>query len=108
MTWQQFAADASPWVAKVTFFTAVAFILGYTILAPWWRRSIGWTLVLLDFVIAVLLVPDMLRLLLGINVTGSEFWTFTTLGAIAAVPLIITWRFILLARAQWRGRKGEP
>jgi hypothetical protein len=24
------------------------------------------------------------------------------------VPLIITWRFILLARAQWRGRKGEP
>jgi hypothetical protein len=103
--WQQFALEATPWVAKVTFFAALGFIAGYSVLARWWRTSIGWTIVLLDLVIAVLLIPDMLLELFGINVTGDEFWTLFVLIAIACVPLIIAWRFTILARAQWRHRK---
>jgi hypothetical protein len=103
--WQQFALEATPWVTKVTFFSAIAFVAGYSLLAPWWRRSIGWTIVLLDLVIAVLLLPDMLLDLLGIDVEGSEFWTLFVLAVIACVPLIIAWRFVILARAQWKHRK---
>jgi hypothetical protein len=98
--WAEWGAEVAPYVAEAAFFSAVAFIAAYTILAKWWQTSLGITIVLLDLMIAVTLFPDILSSLFGVSVAGSEAFTFTTLGAIAAVPVIIAWRFAILLRAQ--------
>jgi hypothetical protein len=105
--WETFVVAVTPYVAEAAFFAGVAFIAAYTLLAKWWKTPVGVSIVLLDLMIALILLPDMLLYLLDINVTGSEFWTFLVLGALAAVPVIIMWRLVILVRLQLRGRDGE-
>ena len=105
--WEEWVQQVTPYVAEAAFFSGIGFIVAYTFLARWWRSSIGITIVLLDLMIALVLLPDILLYLFRVSVAGSEFWTFLVLGAFAAVPLIILWRFCILLRAQLHGRDRE-
>lgn len=104
--WQAFVIAVTPYVAESAFFAGLLFIAAYSLLAKWWSTPVGITIVLLDLMIDLVLLPDMLLYLFGVNVTGSEFWTFLVLGAIAAVPLIILWRLAILLKVQL-GHRGR-
>lgn len=103
--WEQFALSAAPYVAEAAFAAALLFIVAYTILTRWYTSSIGITIVLLDLMICVTLLPGVLQYVFHVSVTGSEFWTFLSLGAVAAVPLIIMWRLVILLQVQLRHRE---
>ena len=108
--WEAFAREASPYVTGAAFFAGLLFVATYTALARWWKSPLGITIVLLDLMISLALLPGMLALVFGVGVAGSEFWTLLTLAALAGVPVIIMWRLGILVKAQLghHDSKDEP
>jgi hypothetical protein len=92
-------ADA---VVIFSFCAAMLFIVGYTLLAPWWESAIGWARISLDFGIAMALSPSIIHLLFGIRVEGSNFFYWYTVVTVFFVGCISLWNLVLLARIQFR------
>jgi hypothetical protein len=106
MTWQQFVADYGQIITTVAFFAAIAFIILYTVLAAWWRSSLGRSIVALDAAVALTVAPSVLHFLFGVTSLQSETFAYFTLGAFTCIPLIIVWRGWMLWRLQVGSRKG--
>ncbi len=91
-------ADPAAWIVSLLF------IVVYTLLQPWWRHTLGITLVWLDAIINLVLPPAMLSLVFGIN---AETFCFALFGVIifSMVPLAILLRTLILCRvSHWRFR----
>lgn len=89
------------------FWSAIAFIVGYTALAPWWRSAIGWARVSLDFGIALALSPTLIHLLFGIRVEDDIVFAWYQIGAICFVGLVSLWNLVLVIRLQVSGHWGN-
>lgn len=87
----------------VSFIASAVFILGYSMLAPWWRYAVGRTVVSLDFGIMLALLPGMLRVWFGVRVTSAFFaWYYCfSLLLLAGITL---WRLYAIYRLQQQGR----
>ena len=79
------------------FWAALIFISTYTVLAPWWRTSIGRTIVAMDAGIMLTLLPAVLHLYLGVS-EGSPSYAWFTLCAFLLVPSSILWRTWVMVR----------
>lgn len=79
--------------------SGLAFIVTYSVLAPWWRSAIGWNLVLMAAALTVAF--GMLAGRAWFGPLGMPVWV--------AVVLVITgtliWRTVLLVVEHRRGRR---
>lgn len=98
--WIETVAEAE---TLITFFMAIIFVAIYSLLASWWKHSIGITIAMLDIVIAMTLLPSTLHLLFGFHVITNVHWSYFTLSVFALVPMIILWRIIIFWRIKQRG-----
>lgn len=105
MTWQHFVAVYGEIVTLSAFFSAVAFVALYSILAAWWRTALGRSIVALDTAVAMTVAPSVLHFLFGVTSLKSETFAYFTLAAFSAIPLIIVWRGWMLWRLQVNGRQ---
>lgn len=94
-------------VVLFAFFSAIAFVLGYTAMAKWWKSDIGWARISLDFAIAMALSPAFLHVAFGVHVDDSVGFAWYSIGAIALVGCVGLWNLALVAREQLRGRRGR-
>jgi len=85
------------------FFAGLLFIAVYSVLAPWWRYSIGRSIVALDTAITLVLLPGVLHILFGVNNLAGHFWTWFALVTFGSVPLIILWRLVIFVCIQRKG-----
>ena len=83
---------------------SVLFILGYTLLAKWWKSEICWARVSLDFGIAVALSPTFLHVAFGLHIDHSAAFGWYAIGAVFFVGLVSLWNLALVARSQITGR----
>lgn len=84
----------------ITFFTSVAFVLLYTVIAPWWRSPLGRNLIAFDSALSLTLLPSVIHHITGTSSAESPFFAWFTVGAFAAVPCVIVWRAVILIRTQ--------
>lgn len=99
-------------VVIFAFCAAVLFLLGYTVLAKWWRSEIGWARVSLDFGIALALSPTMVHVISGARVEDSTAFAWYQIGAVAFVGFVSLWNLVLVARVQTKRQRrhddGDP
>lgn len=81
------------------FFTSILFVVGYSLMAPWWEHKVGWSAVMLDITLGLVLLPTSLHLLFGMATTGLFFTWYRCL-SLFAVSLVTLWRLELVRMAQ--------
>lgn len=108
MTWQRFVADYGEIVTLAAFFSAIGFIALYSFVAPWYKSTLGRSIVALDTAVALTVFPSVLHFLFGVTSLQSEAFAFFTLAAFSAIPIIIIWRGWLLWQLQTGSAHGKP
>lgn len=94
-------------VVLFAFFSSILFIVGYTVLARWWKHEIGWARVSLDFGIAMALSPSFLHFLIGVRIDKSAAFAWYTIAAIAFVGCVSLWNLALVARVQSKRQRRQ-
>jgi hypothetical protein len=84
----------------VTFCASLAFIVLYSLVAPWWRSALGRNLVAFDATLALTLLPSVIHHAFGATSAESTFFAWFTITAFALVPCVITWRAVIMVRMQ--------
>jgi hypothetical protein len=102
MSQAEFLHVASEVVVQAAFWSALAFIAWYSALAPWWRYSVGRAIVAMDSAIALATFPTTLGLIFGASVIASPFFTWLTVFAFGCIPVITTYRGVIVWRIQRR------
>jgi hypothetical protein len=102
MSQAQFLRVASEVVIQAAFWSALGFIAWYSLLARWWEYSVGRAIVAMDSAIALATFPTVLGLIFGASVVASPFYTWLTVAAFAAIPVITTYRGVIVWRIQRR------
>jgi hypothetical protein len=103
MSQSAFLMEAARWVVQCAFWSSVAFVGWYSLLAPWWRSAIGRAIIALDSAIALALLPSVLGLLFGEQLVASVTYQWLTVCALGAIPLITCWRMVIVWKLQRRG-----
>lgn len=85
-----FKADLIADLVSVVLFTAV-----YSLLAPWWRNPIGRTLVIMDILVGVAVLPTVLSLFWSFNRLTSLISAWCDVGTFAAIAIVIIMRIPL-------------
>lgn len=93
-------------VVVFAFAAACLFMVGYTILAPWWRTTTGRARISLDFGIALALSPTVLHLTFGVTVTNAFFGWYTLI-AIAIVGCVSLWNLYLVIATQLKAARDQ-
>lgn len=92
------------------FFSLVAWVAVYTLLAPWWHNPIGRTLVVKSLLIAALLVPFGLSLFFNLSRLDSRVTAWVDVTLIGAITPVMIWRTVVwlhesqLSRADIKAR----
>jgi hypothetical protein len=76
----------------------VAFTVVYSVLAPWWANPIGRTLVQLDILLGLALVPSILSLFWHFNRLTSHIAAWVDVGLFALIALTLFARIPLWIR----------
>jgi len=84
-------------MAPATFWTTVAFICVYSVLAPWWRSPMGRLIVSLDISLAVLLAHDVATAEFGVTFSSDTLLRLQT-AALTAAAITVLSRTWLLGR----------
>lgn len=87
-----------------------SFIAQYTALAPWWRNSIGRTLVVKDILLSLALVPSLLSLFLSFNRLTSHIAAWVDVVLLGAIGPVMVWRMAVFrsVHREKRGRQEAP
>jgi hypothetical protein len=93
---------ASEVVIQAAFWSALGFVVFYSLIAPWWRYSVGRAIVALDSAIALATFPTTLGRIFGASVVASRFYTWLTVAAFACIPIITIYRGVIVWRIQRR------
>lgn len=91
----------------VAFCAAVAFIVLYSVIAPWWRSPLGRNVVALDASISLTLLPGVVHHFFGVSTALDPYFAWFTVLAFGAVPLVIAWRAWILCRIQFGATGGD-
>lgn len=84
-------------IIPAAFWSAAAFIVYYSLLAPWWRNPVGHMIVFLDFAIVCALLGDILHLEFGVHLSAAVLMR-CAIGGLLIVPVVVLSRMILLGR----------
>lgn len=84
----------------------LAFIVQYTLLAPWWRNPIGRTIVWIDALLAAALAPAVFSLYFHFNRFTSLAAGWVDAGIIFLIAAGMTWRMVVWQRYH-RARRGK-
>jgi hypothetical protein len=87
----------------IAFCASVVFVMGYSVIAPWWRYAVGRTMVSLDVGIALTLLPAVLHYWFGLAVNDAFFSWYEDL-SLLLVAGITLWRLLTIYRLQQRAR----
>lgn len=98
--------DLSRIVVLAAFFAAILFLVVYSLVAPWWRTSIGRALVIMDIGIALAMLPLFLKFAFDLS-TADLFFAWLQIGSIGLVAISTLWRSWIVARVQWRERQHD-
>lgn len=93
------AADILDAGILLAFAASIAFVVGYSVLAPWWEHKVGWSVVLLDITLTLVLTPGVIHLLFNVPTTGIFFVWYRCL-SLFAVAAVTLWRLALVKIAQ--------
>lgn len=79
------------------FACSIIFIVGYSLVAPWWKYEAGRAMVSLDFGLTLAELPGVLHFLFGLNLAHPFFGIYYacslfSVGAIALHRLWVVWR----------------
>lgn len=86
------------------FISIVFWIALYTALAPWWRNSIGRTIVIKSVIIAMIFIPTMLSLFFNLNRFDSRITGWVDAILIFLVTPAMIWRSIVWWKLHKDGR----
>jgi hypothetical protein len=84
------------------FCSIVAWVIIYTILAPWWRDPIGRALVIKSILIAALLIPTTLALFFHSTPMDSRAAAWVYVGLVGAITPAMIWRSVVWIKASRR------
>lgn len=75
------------------FFSSIAFIIGYSVRAPWWRYLVGRAMASLDIALVITLGPATFQLVTGVqlNITFSDWYGIVSMFIVAGVILWRLW-----------------
>lgn len=97
-----FKIDLIADLTAVVLFTAV-----YTVLAPWWRNPVGRTLVVLDILLGLAVIPSLLSLFFQFSRLTSYLAAWFDTGIFALIALALLQRIPLWIRLH-RSNQEEP
>lgn len=86
------------------FCSLVLWITVYTMLAAWWRNSIGRTLVIKTVLIALIFIPSILSSFFTFSPHGDLVAGWIDVGLIGLVTPVMLWRTVVWLKL-YRGRK---
>jgi hypothetical protein len=78
----------------------IAFIVQYTVLAPWWKNAIGRTIVIKDMLLALAFVPSLLSLFINFSRLTSRVAAWLDLAMFAGIAVAMAWRIVVWNRIQ--------
>lgn len=96
------AADSLNLVIILAFLCSLAFVVGYTVRAPWWRYRVGRAMVSLDASVALTLLPGILRLVFNVDV-DSGFYNWYRIISLFVVACVSVWRLYTIGYVQTHG-----
>ena len=85
----------------------IAFVVQYTILAPWWRNPIGRTLVTKDVLLIALFTPSILSVFIHFNRLTSIIAAWVTVALLGLVTPVMIWRMAVWYRMHKEGAAGD-
>ena len=85
----------------------ILFTVIYSVLAPWWRNPIGRTLVMMDVLVGLAVLPTVLSLFWSFNRLTSLIAAWADVGIFAAIALVILARIPLWVRLHKRRQPGD-
>lgn len=94
------AASFDNAAAITAFFSTLTFLVGYSLLAPWWRNPIGRAVASLDAALLFALLPSMLHLVFGLNVAQYHWFAWYYGASLLLVSAITLWRLVVIALVQ--------
>lgn len=88
----------------LTFLSSLGFVVTYHFLARWWETEFGRSLMIYQIAMTVILGLSAFQ-----TFTGFHHSALTVFGLVvfAVVPLALTWRLLVLIRAQRRARRDD-
>jgi hypothetical protein len=90
----------------IAFCASVAFVVGYTFIAPWWRYEVGRTMAALDIGISLTLFPSVLHHWFGVAVNTPFFAWYQDM-SLLLVAGIALWRLWVVFRVQQDARHNS-
>lgn len=89
------------WAVITAWCSSVIFLVGYSLIAPWWRHPIGRAVAFLDLCLALALCPSMLHQLFDVNIQRIWFaWYYGC--SLYLVSLVTLWRLVVIFMIQRR------
>jgi hypothetical protein len=81
------------------FCSSLLFLVGYTVMAPWWRYTVGRAFASLDAAVMLTLLPSVIHLWFGVSITSAFFawYEVTSFFVVAATTL---WRLATIRQVQ--------
>jgi hypothetical protein len=101
----QFLSDVSAWVVLTSFWVSFLFIPLVSTFWPWWRTPFSKSLMFMEALIPVALLPGALRRMFGISLLNIGFLWFE-ITAVALITPAIAWRIYATWKLQ-RDRSNE-
>lgn len=84
----------------------ILFVVVYTLLAPWWRNPVGRTLVLMDILVGVAVLPTVLSLFWQFSRLTSLVAAWCDVGTFAAIAMVVLLRIPLWIRLHRKKKDG--
>jgi hypothetical protein len=100
---QQFAARIT---IEAIFYTSLGFTAAVSVFWPWWRSQLGWSIIAKSLALTVAVLPAMIAYWFGAAVYARNPWLgWLSIAAMATIPLILTWRAVVLWHVQRTARQ---
>jgi hypothetical protein len=84
-----------------SFWSSIVFIVGYSVISPWWRERISRAVVALDACITLTLLPSAVKYMFGVS-PRSHFLLWYTGFALLLVGATALWRLAVV----WAVQRG--
>jgi hypothetical protein len=107
---------ALPWWVAVTgnifnveiqaiFWASLIFIGVYSYLAPWWKTSMGRSLVIMDGALTVGILPSLLGRYFGLHLIETEWVAWLDVACFLVIPAVVISRIWLVGKVNWNNVK---
>lgn len=86
---------------QAIFWTSLIFIGVYSYLAPWWKTSMGRSLVIMDAALAIGIFPAILSRYFDLHLVSTEWVAWLDVTCFLVIPLVVLSRIWLVGKVNW-------